>query len=89
MELGTSMNLNDAVLKYRIRPRQKRLAYNTLVHPSITSPIKSNTMNLRYLESIHGPMVPMICHGLMMHCHAKHAYVFGPTRYGGMEVHIG
>ena len=28
----------------------------------------------------------MICHCLNMHHRAKHVYLVGPTRYGGMEV---
>ena len=43
-------------------------------------------MKLQDMEAIQGPLVPMIFHGLNMYRHSKDAYLFGPTRYGGMEV---
>ena len=45
-----------------------------------------DTMKLRDMEAIQGALVPIRCHGLSMHLREKHVYIFGPTKYGGMEV---
>ena len=46
MVLNNTKKINYAVLKSHLRPRKKRLAYNTFVWPSITPTLRAGIMKL-------------------------------------------
>ena len=61
------------------------LQYRIFVVPLLTFPLREITLRLEDLITIQTHLVPMICQGIHMHRRANHDYLFGPSRFWGME----
>ena len=86
MHVAKAKKFNNAVLRSRLSPRQKKMAYATFVIPSITFPLRASGLSMKELKSIQRPMVPMICHGRRVHRNVKQHYMYGPSTFGGFEI---
>ena len=62
MHIAKAKKFNAAVLRLKLSPRQKKMAYTTFVIPSITFPLRASGLSMKELQYIQRPLVPMICH---------------------------
>jgi hypothetical protein len=86
MHIAKAKKFNKAVMRSKLSPRQKRMAYGTFVIPSITFPLRASGLSMSELQFIQRPLIPMIFHGRRVHQHIKQMYLYNPSTFGGYKI---